>query len=196
MTVPASGTIRLSLIRGEVTNNSYLIAHTSSSTKLSEVSDGTHGTINITNLNENKPDTISPHLMGEFYKYEHNVLLSTSPLIFSLGSSSTSNNTITVNHAEYSTWYVSSKPSWVTITQGSTSSSSPSTGDGSVKFSTTANTGSSRQGDIVVTLNVGTTGSVGNNSTTTRTSTVSQSGSGGSGPPPGGGGGGRGLPPP
>ena len=153
--------------------------------------------MHITNLNENKPDTSSPHLMGEFYKYEHDILLSTSPLIFSLGSSSTSNNTITVTHAEHSTWYVSSKPSWVTITQGSTSSSSPSTGDGSVKFSTTANTGSSRQGDIVVTLNVGTTGGgVGDsNSTTTRTSTVSQNGSS-SGGGPGGGGGGRGLPPP
>mgnify|MGYP003140847770 CR=1 FL=1 len=149
---------------------------------------------NIANLNANKPDSAAPYAMSEFYKYDHAPNLSTSPLSKTHSSSSHTNQIITVNLPNSSTWYVSSKPSWVAITQGSTSSSSPSFGTVSqCKYSVEGNTGLTRYGDLVITLNVGTTNGAhpnGANSTTTRTTAIEQSG----GNQGGGGGGGRGMP--
>ena len=149
---------------------------------------------NIANLNANKPDSAAPYAMSEFYKYDHAPNLSTTPLSASHGATSSTNNIITVNLPNSSTWYVSTKPSWVSITQGSTSSSSPSFGTVSqCKYSVEGNTGSTRYGDLTITLNVGTTNGAhpnGANSTTTRTTAIEQSGSNSGG----GGGGGRGFP--
>jgi len=189
MTLPASGALSMGAINTEFGRTSN-----TANTKLSELSDGTHGTINITNLNDNKPDTSTPHSMGEFYKYEHSVTLGTTPASFSQFSSGShsSAGTITVTHAEYSTFYVSSKPSWVTITSGNEGSSLKDTGDGTVTFSVAANSGSARSGNIVITFDVGTTGGgLGDaNTTTTRSTAVSQAAASGGGG--GGGGGGRG----
>lgn len=205
MAVPSSGELSmLGLAREKVFDN-----YSSSSTptgpySLKDLSLGGNsngsGTsfdlTNIANLNANKPDSAAPYSMSEFYKYDHAPNLSTSPLSKSHSSSSHTNQIITVNHPNSSTWYVSSKPSWITITQGSTSSSSPSFGTVSqCKYSVEANSGSTREGEIVITLNVGTTNGAhpnGANSTTTRTTAVEQSGSNQGGG--GGGGGGRGFP--
>tara|TARA_R100000329_G_scaffold50760_1_gene46892 strand:+ start:288 stop:878 length:591 start_codon:yes stop_codon:yes gene_type:complete len=190
MTIPLSGSFSISDLNTELGRTSN-----TANTKLSELSDGTHGTINITNLNDNKPDTSTPHVMGEFAGYEHSVTLATTPASFSQfsNSSHSSAGTITVTHAENSTFYVSSKPSWVTITSGNFGSSLKDTGDGTVTFSVSANSSSARSGNIVVTFDVGTTGGgLGDaNTTTTRSTAVSQAaGSGGGGG--GGSGGGRG----
>tara|TARA_R100000329_G_scaffold25483_1_gene24043 strand:+ start:668 stop:1255 length:588 start_codon:yes stop_codon:yes gene_type:complete len=189
MTLPASGTLSMSAINTELGRTSN-----TANTKLSELSDGTHGTINVTNLNDNKPDTSTPHVMSEFHKYEHSVTLATTPASFSQFSNGSHNSagTITVTHAEHSTFYVSSKPSWVTITSGNEGSSLKDTGDGTVTFSVAANSGSARSGNIVVTFDVGTTGGglTDANTTTTRSTAVSQAAASGGGG--GGGGGGRG----
>ena len=189
MTLPASGALSMGAINTEFGRTSN-----TANTKLSELSDGTHGTINITNLNDNKSDAATPHNMGAFYKYEHSVTLGTTPASFSQFSSGShsSAGTITVTHAEYSTFYVSSKPSWVTITSGNEGSSLKDTGDGTVTFSVAANSGSARSGNIVVTFDVGTTGGgLGDaNDTTVRSTAVSQAGTSGGGG--GGSGGGRG----
>ena len=192
MTIGASGAISIGNGgAGANTINSEMgRSANTANTSLKELSDGTNGTINVTNLNDNKPDTSTPHAMSEFYKYEHSVTLNTTPGSVSVGSSGVTGNTISVTHATYSTWYVSSKPSWVTITGGSTSSGSPNTGDGTVTYNASSNSGSSRSGSLIVTFNVGTTGGgVGDSDDTTpRTTSISQSaGSGG-----GGGGSGRG----
>ena len=190
MTVPISGSFSMSDLNTELGRTSN-----TANTKLSELSDGTHGTINVTNLNDNKPDTSTPHVMGEFAGYEHSVSLGTTPASFSQYSNSSHNNagTITVTHAQHSTFYVSSKPSWVTITSGNFGSSLKDTGDGTVTFSVAANSGSARSGNIVVTFDVGTTGGgLGDaNTTTTRSTAVSQAAASGGGGG-GGGGGGRG----
>ena len=188
MTLPASGALSMSAINTELGRTSN-----TANTSLADQSDGDYGTINITNLNDNKSDTATPHNIGSFYKYEHSVSLGTTPASFSQFSSSSHNSagTITVTHAEYSTFYVSSKPSWVTITSGNEGSGLKDTGDGTVTFNVSANSGSARSGNIVVTFDVGTTGGgLGDaNSTTTRSTAVSQAGTSGGG---GGGGGGRG----
>ena len=205
MTLPASGALSISAINVEMGRT-----NTTANTKLSELSDGTHGTINVANLNENKPDTSAPHVMSEFHKYEDVVTVNASPGSFSQFSSSShsSAGTITVTHAEHSTFYVSSKPSWVTITSGNFGSSLKDTGDGNVTFNVSANSGSARSGNIVITYDVGTTGGgLGDsNTTTTRSVSVSQAGTssggggnqgggpGGGGIPPGGGGGGEEAP--
>ena len=189
MTLPASGALSMSAINTELGRTSN-----AANTSLSDQSDGTHGTINIANLNDNKPDGSAPHVMGQFHKYEHSVTLNTNPGSFSEFSNSSHNSagTINVTHAEYSTWYVSSKPSWITITSGNEGSGLADTGDGTVTFNVAANSGSARSGNIVVTLDVGTTGGgFGDaNSTTTRSTAVSQAAASGGGG--GGGGGGRG----
>jgi len=183
MTIAISGSFSMGDLNTEFGRTSN-----TANTKLSELSDGTHGTINIANLNDNKPDTSTPHSMGEFAGYEHSVTLNTSPGSFTQYSNSSHNaaGTITVTHANHSTFYVSSKPSWVTITSGNEGSSLKDTGDGTVTFNVAANTGSARSGNIVITFDIGTTGGgLGDsNSTTTRSTSVSQaagSGSGGGG---------------
>ena len=87
MTIGASGAISIgsggagaNLINTELGRSSN-----TANTSLKELSDGTNGTINITNLNDNKPDTSAPHAMSEFYKYQHSVSLSTSPAKTFLG---------------------------------------------------------------------------------------------------------------
>lgn len=188
MAAPASGSLSMLGIKRELENDNYNHTDTYSNISLKDMSDGTDESIYTGNLNANKPDTSAPHLMSEFYKYDHRPVVSTNPGSFSIGSGTSSGNTINVFHVDYSTFWVSAKPNWVTITSGNYGSSNKQTGSGTVTFDTTANTGSQRSGSLVVSFDVGTTGGgIGDaNSTTTRTSTITQSGSGGGG---GGGGG-------
>lgn len=208
MAVPSSGEISLRRIAAEKVFDNYNVTLDGyaqgvlGTTSLRDVSTSgnTYGSTpsfdltNIANLNANKPDSAAPYAMSEFYKYDHAPNLSTSPLSKTHSSSSHTNQIITVNLPNSSTWYVSTKPSWVSITQGSTSSSSPSLGSVTqCKYSVEGNTGSTRYGDLTITLNVGTTNGAhpnGTNSTTTRTTAIEQSGSNQGG----GGGGGRGMP--
>ena len=193
MAIGASGAISVgSGGSGSNTLNTEFGRSSNAASYLSMFFDGNYGTLNITNLNENKPSGTAPYNMSDFYKYEHSVLIALSNGSQSFSSSGGTGTTSSVTHAQYSTWYVSSKPTWVTITSGNFGSSNKDTGDGSVTFTVASNSGSSRTGTIQVTYDVGTTGSVGNNSTTTRNITISQSagssGGGGSGLPPRGGG--------
>ena len=193
MAIGASGAISVGNGgSGSNTLNTEFGRSSNAASFLSMFFDGSYGTLNITNLNENKPSGTSPYQMSDFYKYEHSVLIALSNGSQSFSSSGGTGTTSTVTHAQYSTWYVSSKPSWVTITSGNFGSSNKDTGDGSVTFTVASNSSSSRTGTIQVTYDVGTTGNVGNNSTTTRNITISQSagssGGGGNGLPPRGGG--------
>lgn len=174
---------------GSNTINSEFGRSATTQTSFEELFTGGYGTINLTNLNANKPDNTTPYAMSEFYKYHHSVTLSASNGSQSFGSSG-GNGSSSIVHALYSTWYISSKPTWVTITAGSTSSSSPSTGSGTMTFSVASNSSSSRSGTIVIKFNVGTSeGGTAGDSFTNRNISVSQSAGSGDG---GGGGGGRG----
>ena len=178
MAVPTSGTLRLASIRNELQNNSYTSTFTGSPTSLKSASLGLHATINMANINANKPDNQAPYAMSEFYGYDHDGSVGTSPGSFSQASAAAqnSNRTITVTTADNSPWLVISKPSWVTTNVSS------GTGAGSVVLSMTANTGGNRAGNIVIRFTIGTIfGShpSGTNLTTTRTTSVSQAGSGG-----------------
>ena len=192
MAITASGSISVgNSANANNLNTEFGRSHNAASF-LSMFFDGSYGTINITNLNENKPSGISPYNMSDFYKYEHSVLIALSNAVQSFSSSGGTGTTSSVTHAQFSTWYVSSKPSWVTITSGNFGSSNKDTGDGSVTFTVASNSGGSRSGTIQVTYDVGTTNNIGNNSTTTRNITISQSagssGGGNGGLPPRGGG--------
>jgi hypothetical protein len=190
MPIGASGAISIGNGgSGSNTINSEFGRSATTQTSFEELFTGVYGTINLTNLNANKPDNTTPYSMSEFYKYHHSVTLSASNGSQSFGSSG-GNGSSSIVHALYSTWYVSSKPTWVTITGGSTSSSSPSTGSGSMTFSVASNSSSSRSGTIVVKFNIGTSeGGTAGDSFTNRNISVSQSAGSGDG---GGGGGGRG----
>ena len=198
MAIGASGAISIGNggAGSNTINSEFGRSSNTANSSLQQLSNGTYGTITLTNLNANKPDTTAPHAMSEFYKYHHDVLPSTNNAFQSFGSSGGTGTTITVVHATYSTWYVSSKPSWVNITSGNFGSGNKDTGDGTVTFTVASNSGSSRSGSLVVTFDIGTFGGgVGDaNSTTTMTTSITQSagsggGPGGGGPPPPGGGG-------
>jgi len=170
-------------------NSEFGRSATTANSSLKELSDGTVGTINVANLNANKPDTSTPHAMSEFYKYEHVASVSTSPGTVNIASGAQSAATINVYTAQWSTWTVSDNVNWISLNGTS------GFGDGSFTWTATENTGSARSGTITVTFTVGTTGGAhpgGANTTTTRTTTINQAaGSGGGG---GGGKGGGGEP--
>lgn len=190
MPIQASGQISIQDIRDEIDSDEDEFS-------LADAATGVYDTINISNLNANKPDNSTPHALSEWYKYQHTpTSITTSPgSNLNISASGASNQSISVTHRTYSTWYVSSKPSWVTMSSAQAgSSSSPRSGSGTITYSVQSNSGSSRSGTITVRCNVGTTNGThpsGTDSFTTRNTSVSQaSGEGGGG----GGGGGRGEP--
>lgn len=194
MTVPSSGALVFSGIFSELNEDDYS-AFNSDGEELSlkDMSTGVNGTINLSNLNANKPDNTAPHSASEFYSYDHENSMNSSPLSFGTVSYNYSGTkTITVTHAEHSTWYVHSKPSWVSITSGNYGSGNTDTGPGSVTFTTSTNSStSSRSGSVMVAFYVGGYSGphpTGINGASTRSSSISQSGAP-SGPPgvPGGG---------
>tara|TARA_B100001939_G_scaffold345432_1_gene361981 strand:- start:1912 stop:2502 length:591 start_codon:yes stop_codon:yes gene_type:complete len=180
---------------GSNTINSEFGRSATTQASFEELFTGAYGTINITNLNANKPSGETPYRMSDFYRYEHSVTLAASNGSQSFGSSG-GNGSSTITHAEYSTFYVSSKPSWISITSGNYGSSNKDTGDGSVTFSVSSNSSSSRSGTIQITFDVGTSGGGAGDSDSTTTRNISVSQSGGSGGGGGGGGRGNGLPDP
>ena len=180
MAVPANGSLSLRGIRREISANNYNSGNTYTNISLKNLSTGVNGTINVANLNDNKPDNATPYHMSEFYKYDHNGVVNTSPGSFSQATAAAQNNnrTITISTADYSTWTVSSKPSWVSV------SAESGTGSSSITLSMSANTGGARSGSIIITFSIGTAfgnHGQGNNSLTTRTTTVSQAAGGDSG---------------
>ena len=187
MPIQTSGQISMQDIRDEIDNDEDDFS-------LADAATGVYETINVSNLNANKPDNSTPHAISEWYSYQHSpTSVSTSPGFGSFGSSGGSGS-ISVTHRTYSTWYVSSKPSWVTMSSAQSGSfNSPRSGSGTISYSVQSNSSSSRSGTIVVRLNVGTTSGThpsGSDSFTTRSTSISQS----SGEGGGGGGGGRGEP--
>ena len=180
MAVPSVGSLSLRSIRREISANNYNAGNTYSNISLKDLASGVNGTINRANINANKPDAFTPHQMSEFYKYDHDGVVNTSPGSFSQATAAAqnANRTITITTADHSPWIVSSKPSWVSTNVSS------GTGAGSVVLSMSANTGGARSGNVVITFTIGTslgTHPNGSNSFTTRTTSVSQAAGGDSG---------------
>lgn len=72
MAVPGLGSsISLRGIRNEFYNNNYNGTNTFSNISLEQASIGGYGAINTNNSIANRPDTVSPHAMGEFTGYDH-----------------------------------------------------------------------------------------------------------------------------
>ena len=167
MTMQASGLIKFSDIMSEIDSDEEPF-------RLGHANNGIYETINIVNVHANKPDTIDPDKISEWYKYQHNASVSTTPLYDSNNSASGATGSITVSTGTYVTWSASTSASWITIS----SSSSSGTGNGTVSYTIASNSGSSRSATVVVSFLVGS--NTGNNQYTTRSTTVSQvAGSGG-----------------
>ena len=176
MTMQASGLIKFSDIMNEIDSDEEPF-------RLGHANNGLYETINIFNVNENKPDTVDPDKISEWYKYQHNASVSTTPLTDSNNSASGATGSITVSAGTYITWTTSTAASWITIS----SSSSSGTGNGTVSYTIASNSGSSRSATVVVSFLVGSNTS-GSNQYTTRSTTVSQvagssGGDGGKGEP-------------
>ena len=161
MTMQASGLIKFSDIMSEIDSDEEPF-------KLSHANNGIYETINIVNVHANKPDTVDPDKISEWYKYQHNASFSTTPLSDSNNSASGASGSITVSAATYTTWSASTSASWITIS----ASSSSGTANGTINYTIAANTGGSRSATIVVSFLVGSNGT--SDQYTTRSTTVSQ----------------------
>ena len=73
MAVPSSGVLSLLGIRRELETNNYDHTDTYTDISLTNCSDGTVDTINDENSVANRPDETAPHLMSEFYSYDHDL---------------------------------------------------------------------------------------------------------------------------
>lgn len=71
MAVPGLGPISLRGIRNELYNNDYNGSVSFTDISLEQASIGNYGTINTNNSISDRPDTVSPHAMSEFYSYDH-----------------------------------------------------------------------------------------------------------------------------
>ena len=72
MAVPSSGPIYMSGIWWELNEDDYeLTQPDNDNVSLTELSDGTEGTINTANHINDRPDGSAPHSMSEFYSYDH-----------------------------------------------------------------------------------------------------------------------------
>ena len=72
MAVPSSGVLSLAGIRAELATNTYNASATTTAS-LEDCSDGTVATINTGNASGDRPDGNTPHLMSEFYAYDHDL---------------------------------------------------------------------------------------------------------------------------
>ena len=161
MTIQASGLITCSDIMSEIDSDEEPF-------KLAQANGGIYETINITNINSNKPNTDAPHSISEWYKYQHNASTSSTPLTDSNNAASGATGSISVTTGTYITWTASTSASWITIS----ASSSSGTGNGTVSYTIAANTGGSRSATVVISYLVGSNGNF--NQYTTRSTTVSQ----------------------
>ena len=110
MAVPSSGTISLAGIRAELATNTYNASATTTAS-LEDCSDGTVATINTGNASGDRPDGNTPHLMSEFYAYDHDLSSFSDNISFDLdgtndyleGSGNLA-NAISVSTGSISTW--------------------------------------------------------------------------------------------
>ena len=110
MAVPSSGAISLAGIRAELATNTYNASATTTAS-LEDCSDGTVATINTGNASGDRPDGNTPHLMSEFYAYDHDLSSFSDNISFDLdgtndyleGSGNLA-NAISVSTGSISTW--------------------------------------------------------------------------------------------
>ena len=80
MAVPSSGALSLLGIMREVKNNAYSASFGVQyfGISLHSLSTGGQGTINTANASTDRPDGNEPHMMSEFYNYDHDKVSTTS----------------------------------------------------------------------------------------------------------------------
>ena len=77
MACPSSGEITMKGIHQELNVNDYSnVVFDNNTIKVSELHDGTEGTINTANASSNRPNGSAPHEMSEFYSYDHDYVKS------------------------------------------------------------------------------------------------------------------------
>ena len=74
MAVPTSGELSLRGIRAEIGTNNYNSSVGYTNVSLTGMSTGLNGTINTANASANRPNGTVPHLMSEFYSYDHDIV--------------------------------------------------------------------------------------------------------------------------
>jgi len=125
MAVPDSGAISMIKIRNEIGNNNYNGTNIYSNISLKDMSTGVNGTINTSNASTDRPNGSMPHLMSEFYSYDHDAsgVTYTSRLMQFDGDSATNacneGESTSIYHDNTETW-TDAETIWYTSNTGQT----------------------------------------------------------------------------
>ena len=105
MAVPSSGTITLSGIWNEVSEDDYSAAAHASNENISlkDLATGEVDNINTSNDSGDRPDGSAPHSMSEFYSYDHDLTGISAPSSLTYSDTSTSRITFAFTEAANST---------------------------------------------------------------------------------------------
>ena len=82
-------------VKNELDENDYTAGEEYTNISLTELSDGTDGTINTTNASEDRPDGSAPHALSEFANYDHDLAGVTPPTNLAYTAASTTSITFT-----------------------------------------------------------------------------------------------------
>ena len=89
------GDISMLGVKNELDENDYSAGESYTNISLTELSDGTDGTINTTNASSDRPDGTAPHALSEFGNYDHDLAGVTPPTNLAYTAASTTSITFT-----------------------------------------------------------------------------------------------------
>ena len=139
MAVPGSGQLSLLAIKNELDEDDYTAGESYNNVSLTNLSDGTDGTINTNNDAADRPDGSAPHAMSEFYSYNHTAAGTSFSSVYSNFTLSVATNTA-AGYSSAKTFSVVNGSGAVTVSIGSIA---PNTGTLSVAASSTGDPGTS-----------------------------------------------------
>tara|TARA_R100000908_G_scaffold65099_1_gene51829 strand:+ start:6570 stop:8150 length:1581 start_codon:yes stop_codon:yes gene_type:complete len=80
MAVPSSGELSLKGIANEIDDSDYTSDGVSGAISLTNLSDGSVDSLNLSNDAANRPDGNAPHAMNEWYSYDHDIIAIATPV--------------------------------------------------------------------------------------------------------------------
>ena len=89
------GNISMLGVKNELDEGDYSAGESYTNISLTELSDGTDGTINTTNASSDRPDGSAPHALSEFGNYDHDLAGVTPPTNLAYTAASTTSITFT-----------------------------------------------------------------------------------------------------
>ena len=119
MAVPSVGALSLLGIRNEIGDDNYSSGTSRTNISLKSLSDGSVETINTANASGDRPDGSAPHLMSEWYAYDHDKVGASYTSVFSNFTMSDTNGSTVFSSAKSITLTGGSGNTTVSVALGS-----------------------------------------------------------------------------